>query len=520
MNYMYKSQERLTDRICRRLSGGVLLVFILTVLMGIGVNAETNISVSAVLKDAKSIAVVWNADDPTAAYELSRSVGGTEEFVVINNFTGVSGEQEYLDTNVSKGNTYYYKLRKLIGETAAGESEIVSVKMTLMAPSGLAVSTNKNGIPTITWKKVNGAKSYIIYRRNNSAKKSKNRKYKKIKTIKKTSYTDTSVKAGYAYSYKIIAADGNDEHKSPYSEEIYNFIKVNDIEINGTYTKKKVKLTWNEVPAASSYVIYKKNSSGKYEKIAETEKTSYADSKVKKGKQYKYKVEYVVKLPDNTTVKKKSGVYSMYASEIDPSKKMVAITFDDGPGPYTQEIVDCLKKNNAKATFFVLGCNVNNYKSAVKNAYDIGCEIGNHSYDHTILTRLSAEQVKKQMSDTDEKVKNVIGAKTTIMRCPGGGVNKTVQNAVGKPIVHWSIDTLDWKTRSTEKTISSVMNNVKDGDIVLMHDIHAPTKRAALSIIPQLKKKGYQLVTVSELAKYRGYKLQNGTVYHSLRKKK
>ena len=199
---------------------------------------------------------------------------------------------------------------------------------------------------------------------------------------------------------------------------------------------------------------------------------------------------------------------------------MVALTFDDGPGKYTQEIVNCLEENDARATFFVLGCNVNNYKNAVKNADKIGCEIANHSYDHTILTRLSAQQVKKQMKDTDEKIKKITGSSTTLMRCPGGGVNKTVQNAVGKPVILWSIDTLDWKTRNTDKTISAVMNHVKDGDIVLMHDIHEPTKRAALYLIPQLKKEGYQLVTVSELAKYRGYKLKKGNIYYSLRKKK
>ena len=137
-----------------------------------------------------------------------------------------------------------------------------------------------------------------------------------------------------------------------------------------------------------------------------------------------------------------------------------------------------------------------------------------------MLYNLSADGVAKEMADTDAKIKKVTGATTATMRCPGGGVNSTVQNSVGKPIILWSIDTLDWKTRNTDKTISAVMNNVKDGDIVLMHDIHEPTKRAALYIIPELKKKGYQLVTVSELAEYRGYKLKSGSIYHNLRKKK
>ena len=500
----------------------LFMIWCFALLFGISAKAENNLLIDAGQKDSSGITVKWTADDPAASYEIYRLINRSSDqigdFELVNSITAVTGEQEYTDNNVSKGNTYYYRIRKMLGTQAVNESETVGVKMLLQVPQDFNITADKNNCLNLTWKKVKGAKSYIIYRKNVSSNSKS--KYKKLATVKKRTYKDSTAKAGYVYSYKLIACDGNDDNNSPYSEEEYGFIKVSDIEVTGSFKSKKIKLSWSEVPAASSYVVYKKNSSGKYVKLSETTKTSYTDSKIKKGKQYKYKVEYVVKIPDNTTVKKKSDVYSMYASEIDPTKKMVALTFDDGPGRYTQEIVDCLKANDAKATFFVLGCNVSSYKSAVKNAHDIGCEIGNHSYDHKILSRLSSDQIKKEMSDTDAKVKSVIGSNTTIMRCPGGGVNSTVQAAVGKPIVHWSIDTLDWKTRSTEKTISAVMNNVKDGDIVLMHDIHAPTKRAALSIIPQLKKKGYQLVTVSELAQYRGYKLQKGTVYRSLRKKK
>lgn len=122
------------------------------------------------------------------------------------------------------------------------------------------------------------------------------------------------------------------------------------------------------------------------------------------------------------------------------------------------------------------------------------------------------------MSKTDAAVKSVIGVKTTVARTPGGAANGTVKSSIGKPIIFWSIDTLDWKTRSKTKTINTVLDQVKDGDIILMHDIHEPSKEAALYLIPKLKKMGYQLVTVSELAQYRGYKLKNGTVYSSFRK--
>lgn len=206
--------------------------------------------------------------------------------------------------------------------------------------------------------------------------------------------------------------------------------------------------------------------------------------------------------------------------KINPKKKMVALTFDDGPGRYTKEIVNCLKKNNGRATFFVLGCNVNKYPKVVKAADKIGCEIANHSYNHSNLAKLSGREIKKQMKDTDKRIKKITGKKTAICRTPGGSISDTVKESIGKPVILWSIDTLDWKTRDRDKTVNCVMKNVKDGDIVLMHDIHEPSKEAALILIEKLKKKGYQLVTVSELAEYRGYDMEKGGVYRSFPKKK
>ena len=266
--------------------------------------------------------------------------------------------------------------------------------------------------------------------------------------------------------------------------------------------------------------MYKKNTKGKYEQIATTKKLTYTDKSVKKGKYYSYKVVASYQVEEQIIKGKYSKECKVLADTIDPKKKMVALTFDDGPGPYTKAIVKCLKKNDGRATFFVLGQKVDSYKDTVKEAYKIGCEIGNHSYDHSNLANLSGAGIKEQMKKTDKKVKKVIGKNTTVMRPPYGSTSSSVKSSVGKPLILWSIDTLDWKTRSKSKTVSAVMNNVKDGDIILMHDIHEPTKEANLTLIPKLRKQGYQLVTVSELAKYRGHKLTKGRTYSSLRKKK
>ena len=202
---------------------------------------------------------------------------------------------------------------------------------------------------------------------------------------------------------------------------------------------------------------------------------------------------------------------------IDPNKPMVALTFDDGPSGYTPRVLDALEKYDQAATFFVVGYNAARYGSTMKRMLDIGCEIGNHTYNHPDLTQLSYSSIVNEMSMTNSKIYAATGTYATVSRTPGGSVNSTVRSAISTPIIMWSIDTLDWKTRDTWSTVNSVLNNVEDGDIVLMHDIHAPTISAAEILIPKLVERGYQLVTVSELAKYRGNGMKAGKVYYSFK---
>ena len=130
---------------------------------------------------------------------------------------------------------------------------------------------------------------------------------------------------------------------------------------------------------------------------------------------------------------------------------MVALTFDDGPGVYTDDIVDCLNKYGGHATFFVVGNRVNTYKKQLNYAYDSGNEIANHTYSHPILTTIGTSKIKSQISKTDKAVEKITGQKPTLVRAPGGATNKTVRKAVSKPFIHWSIDTLDWKHRNSKK---------------------------------------------------------------------
>lgn len=213
------------------------------------------------------------------------------------------------------------------------------------------------------------------------------------------------------------------------------------------------------------------------------------------------------------TFDEKGQMVSKKELDIDKDQPMVALTFDDGPGKRTGELLDALEKYDAHATFFMLGQKVSQYKSEVKKMKDIGCELGGHSYDHANFTKLSPDSIQKQMNTTNDKLLEAAGSKATVMRPPYGAINDTVKANVGLPMILWNIDTLDWKTRNAQKTIDTVMELVGDGDVILMHDIHSETIDAALELIPKLEDAGYQLVTVSELAAAKDKKLKNGGKY-------
>ncbi len=199
---------------------------------------------------------------------------------------------------------------------------------------------------------------------------------------------------------------------------------------------------------------------------------------------------------------------------LDPTKPMIALTFDDGPGKDTDRLLETLKKYHAKATFFMLGNNAKNYGDVIKKMKELNCELGNHSTSHPQLTKLSPEGIKKEIQTTSDYIKNAAGTGPTVMRPPYGAINDSVKQNVGLPMILWSVDTLDWKTKSTPKTVESILS-AKDGDIVLLHDIHKTSVDAAIEAIPKLIEKGFQLVTVSEMAEAKGQKLELGVKYFS-----
>lgn len=181
-------------------------------------------------------------------------------------------------------------------------------------------------------------------------------------------------------------------------------------------------------------------------------------------------------------------------------RKRVALTFDDGPDPkVTKQILDTLEKHNAKATFFMLGSRVEYYSDIVNDIKDAGHELGNHTWNHADLTKLSPERITKEIEKTSEIIEEVTGQKVDAFRPPYGAVNDTVHNITGLPIVLWDVDTLDWKYRDSARLLQVVKEHVKDGSIILMHDIHQSTADGLDAVLNYLENSGYDFVTVKEL---------------------
>ena len=215
---------------------------------------------------------------------------------------------------------------------------------------------------------------------------------------------------------------------------------------------------------------------------------------------------------------KEDGKFDTDRNSVNPNRPMIALTFDDGPGLKTEALLEALQTHNARATFFMMGDRVNVYPSAVRKMVEIGCELANHTTNHLKLTDYSAEGVMWEINYTRDVIQSVAGQPPTMMRPPYGAVNQEVQSVAGTPIVLWSVDTTDWQLKEPGLVKDYILQHVKDGDIVLLHDIYEATVQASIELIPLLQERGYQLVTVSEMAKARGVTLENGAKYYSFYK--
>ncbi len=212
-------------------------------------------------------------------------------------------------------------------------------------------------------------------------------------------------------------------------------------------------------------------------------------------------------LPRKPAKAKPTDARPVKASARAVENKWIALTFDDGPdGKYTPQVLDILKENQIKATFFVVGIQAKKYPEVLKRIAEEGHAIGNHSWDHKDLAKLSAKQVRDEIAKNDNLIREITGRPADLFRPPYGSENETVRreiSAAGHRHVLWSVDPRDWdKHRSAEQIANAVKNNTKPGSIVLMHSFGGnlgSSVKALPLIIASLKEKGYTFVTVPEL---------------------
>ena len=182
--------------------------------------------------------------------------------------------------------------------------------------------------------------------------------------------------------------------------------------------------------------------------------------------------------------------------------KRIALTFDDGPdGRYTPELLDGLKKRNVRATFFVIGENIEagDNRAILKRMHEEGHEIGNHTYTHADLGSLSDEKAKEEIEKTGKLIREVTGEEPELLRPPYGRLSGTLENELPALCVRWTIDPLDWKTDNAEEIVRKVVGEAEEDDIILLHDCYQSSVDAALRIVDLLAEEGYEFVTADEL---------------------
>ena len=220
----------------------------------------------------------------------------------------------------------------------------------------------------------------------------------------------------------------------------------------------------------------------------------------------------------NFNVKKSSQYQNELYSDYNENCHYVALTFDDGPGQFTERLINILNNNKVKSTFFIISNKIEKNFNILKYMQESGHEIGYHSLGHKNFKNDSLDKIKEDYDYSNKLLNDKLNISFNLVRPPYGEYNKDILNKLNLPFILWSVDTLDWKKRDAMYLYDYLLNNLKSGDIVLLHDIHESTVDGIEKVLPLLYTKGYRFVTVSDLAKINNVTLKNGCVYRHLAK--
>ena len=271
-----------------------------------------------------------------------------------------------------------------------------------------------------------------------------------------------------------------------------NFLNINDIVDNNSIYQIK-----NNLIKENINIHYLDNYINKLPFFIDNDLNIYINSNNKTIRKNYSNIDYKIDLNIKNNYAKVNS-YKINNKVLDINKKYVALTFDDGPSIYTKEIIDTLKKHEVNATFFILGNKVKPYQELLNESLNNGNILGNHSYNHKWLIKLNEDELNNQIIKTNEEIKLYTGFTPTLLRPTYGSVNNKVKH-LNMDIVLWTIDTMDWKYRNVSTIVSRATKKLKDCDIILMHDIYKTSALAVDKIITEIKKQGFELVTIPEL---------------------
>ncbi|MCI6353695.1 polysaccharide deacetylase family protein [Eubacterium coprostanoligenes] len=390
--------------------------------------------------------------------------------------------------------------------------------------SPVVVGTSDNSVK-LSWKRVGSSDGYFVYQK-------KGDKLKKIKTVKdpqKLGCTVKNLDDSTAYTFVVKAFKQNKKKlvESEKFTEVSAFTnpKQQIAEVEAVQPNS-LKISWQANSKCGGYEIQyakSKDFSDKQSinvKDVNSESTDVMELAV--GDEYNVRVRSYVYFNEQKINGKWSKIKNVKVldaagiAKVDATKPMIAVTFDDGPGynGASDKILDVIEKYHIKATFFMICSNASNLTKNVKRKVALGCQIGNHTYNH--------EHYGKNVTPNDiikgsDAIEKACGVRPTAFRSPGGITTELIRKTCKQekmPLYYWSLDTQDWKSRNADKVYNAVVKNVSDGDIILMHEIYGSTADAFERMVPVLLKKGYQFVTCDELvAAKSGKKPEPGTQY-------
>ena len=392
-----------------------------------------------------------------------------------------------------------------------GSKDLSSVK-------DVKMTKNSENSISLSWKEVKKADGYYVYNLDNDANK-----YVKLGESKGNENCKFEIKntpSASVYKIKVLAYRSfmNKEYLSKKAKE-YTFYSNPSKPVLSAFSGGKgvLSMEWDDQDNLAGYDIqYSKNSDFseyKNEQISDGATRNFSVKDLSVGDVYYTRVRsYMV--VDNKTIysewsdTRQATIYDrdINIGKVDPTKPMIAFSFDDGPAydyngsNSTKRILDVLEKYNARATFFMVGERVNNEtKHLLDKEIQLGCELGNHTYSHN---HYGSQVTASDISKASKQIEKISGKAPTMFRCPGGSITPAIRKECkkeGMPLAYWSVDTEDWRSKDAGKVYKNITKYAYDGSIVLMHDIYPSTADAVEKVVPELIAKGYQIVTVSEL---------------------